>query len=201
MSSPSQQEIGRQDRVLKQTIEMHALLRSRYRRRARAAEIILLAGAVLFVATTFGSEDFFAELRIAPAIGATILRIASIMAFFASLVLLVLDWNGRAALHDNAVKRLSHVLKLFREAKRDDGTWEDTNLAALLRDYWSTSDDVEPIPPNKFNELKSKYLIKKEISILKSRYPGCPRIIFWLCVVGGDTWRAMRQGRQGDTGD
>lgn len=201
MSSVSQEEIERQHRVLKQRIEMHSILRSRYKWRAKVAEIILLVGAVLFVATTFGSEEFFAELRISPTVGPVALKLASIMAFTASLVLLVLDWNGRAARHENAVKRLSHVLKSFREARRDDKSWEDSRLDALSQDYWRTSDDVEPIPPNKFNELKSKYLIKKEISILKGRYPGCPRFILWLCVVGGDTQHAMRKGRQSDTED
>lgn len=201
MSSISQEEISRQDRVLKMRIEMHSILRSRYKWRARAAEIVLLAGSVLFAVTTFGSDDFFTKLGITTVFGDTVLKLTAITVFLASLILLLLDWNGRAVRHDSAFRRLSHVLKIFREAKLEDKCWESSRLEELSEEYWRTSDDVEPIPPNKFNQLKSQYLIKKRISILKGRYPGCPRPVIWICLVGGDTWHGIRHSRRSDIGE
>lgn len=191
MNQISQDEIARQFDVLKQSIEMHTQLRSRYKFFARVSEYVLLTTSVFFAITTFGANEFFTSLSINNDLGDKVLKFASVVAFLASLLLLIQNWNGKAANHDDAAKRLFPVLKKFREAWRGD-IWDESCLDDISAFYWQTSDNIEPIPANKFNKLKSKYLLKKEISILLEKHPGCPRLLLWFCIILRDTYYALR---------
>ena len=82
----SQRELTRQFRVLRQTLSMHTMLKDRYKKLAVTIDIILLACAVVFCATTFASDDVFSLIGLSPETVRFVLGVASILAFFASLV-------------------------------------------------------------------------------------------------------------------
>ena len=95
-------------------------------------------------------------------------------ALAAALVLLVIDWKGRAARHAVAAGRWSAVLSRFREHREDDGRWPVAAAEELHRAYWDAAHNSVQVPDGQFNALKAKYLLKVEISKRVQANPGAP---------------------------
>lgn len=191
MSDVSESEIDRQYRVLRQTLGMHAMLRDHYAYWDRIAQVVLLLCSVVFCATVFADDRLYAWFEVAPDDGRVILGITSITAFAASLALLLADWRRLSTRHRDAADKWSEVLRLFREARNDDGTWPSEQTDELNRVYWETDRNTVEIPEGRFNRLKARYLLKCEISKAKSENPGCPRLVLWLVLRLIDTAKAI----------
>lgn len=189
----SQRELTRQFRVLRQTQSMHTTLRDRYKKFAVIVDIILLACSVVFCATTFVRDDVFAFIGLAAENVRFILGLASILAFFASLVALRVGWKGKAALHQEAEQRLTNVLALFRELRMEDETWPENKSDDLHQAYWEAIKNTAYIPTKKFVGLKSQYLRKVEISKMLDNLPGCPVILFRLILLFRSIKKAIRR--------
>lgn len=185
-------EIERQYRVLRQTLSIHAILRDEFAWKAKVSEIMLLACAVIFCATTFASDDLYKLLGLVPSVSRIILGVASVIAFIVSLTLLVIDFKGNAALHRQAVEKWSNVLAKYRRHRNEDGTWPEEIGAELDFAYWEADRNSIKIPERRFNRLKGRYLRKVAISELKSSYPGCPRIFLGCLLRYRDMIKALR---------
>jgi len=176
----SEKEVNRQYRVLKQMLSMHTMLRDRYANLALIIDIILLACAVVFCSTTFVSNEAFRKIGLLPEFVRFILGIASILAFFTSLIALRVGWKGKEALHREASQKLTAVLALFRETRNDDGTWSQDRTVDLKRDYWNAMSNIIEIPEKLFLNLKSRHLRKVMISKMLSAKPGSPVFVLKL---------------------
>ncbi len=185
-------ETERQYRVLGQSLSMHSWLREEYSRKARTAEIILLVSSLIFCVTTFTGREFFTFFGVGTELGKITLGLASTAAFASSLVILVIDWRGHAALHGEAVGRFHDVLQKFRERRRDDGSWPSEKRAALAAAYREVNENTADIPNRRFDELKARYLRQKTINGLKDKFPGCPRVFLISFVRTRDTSRAFK---------
>ena len=174
MSPISEKELKRQFRVLDQTLSIHAMLKDRYTRRALTLELVLLASSVVFCATTFARDDIFAQVGLSPANVRLMLGVASIAAFFASLVALRVNWQGKSTQHGDAAKKLGNVLAEFRKWKKEDGTWPEGRADELSQSYWVAMHNIVEIPQNQFVNLKAQHLRKVELSKMSSAAPGCP---------------------------
>ena len=113
---PSHEEIERQFRVLRQTLDMHGFMKERYSFWAQVIQISLLACAVVFCATTFASDDLYKWLGLEPTSAKYFQGFASVIAFAVSVSLLVVDVKGKAALHGAAVVRFTRVVSFFHES-------------------------------------------------------------------------------------
>ena len=191
MPSSSQKELDRKFRVLQQILGIHSELRDRYKKRALLSEITLLGCSVVFCTTVFAGDDFFQNFGIQPSVGNLLLGFASVLAFFTSLVLLLIDLKGNAARHGDAADKWTSALSLFRETRQEDGTWADSRESALNKAYWDADHNSVKIPDRQFNSLKARYLLKVEMSRLQSTYPGCPRLILWCIVRFLGSYRAI----------
>ena len=174
---PSQNEIARQFRVLRQTIGIHGILRDTLHRRAVSLKVALLFCSAIFCATTFAGDEFYGVLGVTPAVGRLARGIASAIAFAASLTLLLVDLDGRSRQHATAVEQLTSVLAAFRSHRLDDGTWPEAQREYLSQHYWEGHKAILPIPDAQFNALKARYLHKVELSTLESVHPSCPRSV------------------------
>jgi hypothetical protein len=170
---------------------MHHALVDRYLWRARAAELVILGASVVFCATSFAGESLFSGLGLDPATARLALGIASVAAFFASLVLMVVDWKGAAARHQDAAIRWTGVVQRFLENQLEDGSWPEGLGDELSRSYWEAGKNSVSVPDGRFNALKSQYLIKSEVSRLVSSYPGSPRFWLWVVVRVRGVWRSL----------
>lgn len=175
MTETSKSETARQFRVLKQTLSMHAFLRDSYRRCALVLELIILGASVVFCATRFAGEGSFKAFGVTPTNGRILFDLCATIAFFASLVLIRIDWKGKSALHRDAVIQFTKVLSLFtRNRNEDDKDWPVEATAELHEAYWEVSSRVVEIPANAFLRLKSKHLRKIVLSRLLDDHPQCP---------------------------
>ena len=161
---------------------MHHSLRDYYRRRATLAEIILLTASVIFLLTTFADSNFYNLLGLPTDSSKLILGLASAAAFLSSLILLLLDWPGKAASHKDSAERWFVVLALFRDARLEDGAWPMDLASKLSTAYSDVCKNSVNIPDNKFNALKVQYLTKVEISKMANKYPGAPNSILYILV-------------------
>ena len=197
----SEKETERQYRVLQQTLSAHAALRDRYTVKAKTAEVVLLICAVIFCATTFVGDAFYADLGISPQAGKLGVEFASVLAFASSLAILVVNWKGSAARHDEAAEKWVSALEEFRKRRRADGSWSGEDRAALNATYWEAARNSTAIPERSFNRLKARHLRKVEVSKLISKYPGCPRVVLMLMIRARDTGRALRRPDQKAQGE
>lgn len=185
-------EILRQYRLVKQTLSMHATRRDRLTWRAKLTEIVLIVCSIIFCVTTFAGKELYKFFAVDPLAGQIILGIASVSAFASSLILLLIDWKGAAALHGDAVRRWSTVLELYRSRRINDGTWPDQYKAELSAAYWEAAHNSVPIPERHFNRLKACHLQKVEISKIIDRHPWCPQILLRTILKFRDSFRALK---------
>ena len=171
---------------------MHHDLRDGYLRRSRTAEIILLFASVAFCATTFSGDALYQWLQLSPTGAKLGLGVAAVGAFAASTVLLVIDWKGRAARHEDAAGRWASVVAKFREEQSDSGCWPAESRERLHQSYWRAGEESVDIPDRRFNRLKARYLMKVEVSKRIQSWPGAPRWVLWLLVRMFDTANAVR---------
>ena len=174
MSAISGRELSRQFRVLGQTLSIHTMLRDGYARLALILDIVLLACSVIFCAATFARDDAFAKVGLSPENVRYILSIASISAFFTSLIALRVDWKRKSALHKDAAQKLTNVLALFRELREEDGKWPHDRGAELHRAYWNVMNNIIEVPAGKFLRLKARHLRKVEVSKMLDSVPWYP---------------------------
>lgn len=176
---------------------MHHSLRDSYHFRAQFGEIGLLAASVVFLITTFAGTDFYRTIGFPPELSKIILGLASGVAFIFSLALLVFDWGGSAARHQDAAKKWSDVISRFRDARTQNGDWPEEVTDDLSAAYADASRNTVAIPDKKFNKLKIQYLLKVEVSKLAQKHPGAPRFLLWFLVRVKGSYAAIRL----DSGD
>jgi len=189
----SEKELTRQFRILKQMLSMHAMLRDRYFRCALLIDILLLASSVVFCATTFARDGVFSYLGLSPTNVRYILGIASIVAFFASLVALRSDWKGKGASHRDAVQKLGKVLSTCRECQQEDGSWPQDCMSDLHRAYWDAMNNIIEVPDRLFVTLKTRHLKKVELSKMSDLNPGCPVFVLRIILFFKGVARAVRR--------
>ncbi len=156
----SSRELDRQYRLTKQTLAMHHSLRDYYRSLATFAEIILLAASVVFLLTTFADSSFYSMLGLSTELSKIILGLVAAATFLSSLILLLLDWPGKAASHKDSAERWFLVLVLFRDMRLEDGTWPMGLENKLSTAYADVCKNTVDIPDKKFNALKAQYHAK-----------------------------------------
>lgn len=204
MSPTPDKELDRQFRVLDQMISMHAILRDRYNHLALCISLLLLASSVVFCATTFAKDYISNRLGVSAQLVGDVLGVASIVAFFGTLTLLVLDWKGKAVKHASAVYVLSNALAQFRKAKRERG-WQTDRRDELHQTYWDAMNSVPAVPDRQFPYLKAKHLRKMAISKMSDSLPGCPimliRVIIFCRSLKKAIWFRHIGEKKADNGD
>lgn len=191
----SAQELDRQYGLIKQTLAMHHSLRDYYRRRATFIEIILLTVSVIFLLTTFADSSLYMLLGLPTDLSKLILGLAAAAAFLSSLILLLLDWPGKAANHKESAERWFVVLTLFRDARLEDEAWPIELASKLSTAYADVCKNTVDIPDKKFNVLKVQYLTKVEISKMASKYSGAPYFLLWILVRSSAIKKIIRRNR------
>jgi hypothetical protein len=181
--SVTQSELKRQYRVLGQMITMHSILAQRFSRYALLLDISLLVASVVFCATTFVSDEFFLQVGLVPKTVKLVLGIVSILAFFAAIVSLRVDWKGAEAMNREAAQKLTATLSEFRGAQLSSGDWSRSDLARLNDRYWDVMNNIIKVPDRKFPSLKIRHLRKVELSKLIDTFYGTPLIVLRVIIM------------------
>ena len=153
-------------------------------------DVVILAGSVVFVATTFADEATFVELGLAPSTTVNVLRVSSLVLFVASVAALRVDWKGVARGHEDAVGRLASLVSDYREWRLEDGSWPEDQRRFLHQRYSDVMNSVVAIPTRDFTRLKAKFLRAKEVSKMIDARPG---YLHWMATLSV----ALRAARKG----
>lgn len=194
------EEFQRQFRVLDQMLSAHSALRDRFSKRALWLTIGLLALAVVLNAFVFVSDDVLRFFGSDPEAIRIWLGIVSVAILTLSIAEFKVDWQGRARLHEDAVRRLGDLKASFRAVDPRAADGNDHELvASLARDYSKVMDQLPPIPEKHFIPLKASHLRKVLLSRELDEHPGVPLIIRRIDICWRDT-RAWRLSRRQKTG-
>lgn len=163
-------ELGRQRRLIDQTLTMQAKLRDRDRTFATVLVCTILVASLIGVAFAFAGSGFKITLFGLQADRATWLGWFAVGTAALTLVELVLDRRGAAQLRSDAVRSLS-ILKAEYRVPPAAGE-EVATVARMSERYAQVMESIPPVPERSFNRLKAAHLRKVEISKLLSNYPG-----------------------------
>lgn len=161
-----------QERLVDQSLSMHAALRDRATRVAAVITVTLLCASAIAVALAFAGDDTTVRLLGVQASKSTWLGGFSVAVFCGTLAELVADRRGVARRHDAAVRLLADLKSEYRQAAPDEhGSWTAAQ-SRLTERYDQVMGVISPIPEAHFNNLKARHLRKVEISKLLSAHPG-----------------------------
>jgi hypothetical protein len=176
-------------RVSDQSCTGYAILRDRYKRRAKALDIAILLISAWITAMVF-AEVSIAERLSPPGVPKDLwLGLLSVGAFCLSLVQLQVSWKGRAQTYQQACIALSSFVKEYRPLLRKA---DSTAVQVALTRYQALAESIEPIPDSQFLALKKRHKLKVEISRHLDTHPAASltlvRIALW--------WRDNKSSRR-----
>lgn len=189
-----EKETKRQYRVIDQMISMHSMLRDRYHRRALILSCGLLAFSAILVACVFIGEDTLNILHLSPSLAKLCIGGSSVFLFILSLIEFRVDWAGCSRSHGDAANCLSRLKTKYRETN-ECAKNNSEKYSALSNEYAGIMEQLPPIPDKAFNSLKSKHLLKLEISKRISESPRTPLLILRLVICIEGTLEAFRKER------
>ena len=163
-------ELGRQRRLINQSLTMHAALRDRNQLIGTLISCTVLTALVVGVAFAFAGSGSSVTLMGLKAARATWLGWLAVVTAVLTLVELVLDRRGVGVRHATAVRMLAGLKTSYR-IRPAPGS-EIAEAARLSERYAQAMDTLPPIPERYFNRLKSAHLRKVEVSKLLSKNPG-----------------------------
>lgn len=170
-------EKPRQFAIVDQMLSMHAMLRDKFKKRYLYLNLSLLILSVFLCAFVFVDQSLFLSFGLeAKAINLSI-RVTSVLCFAFSLVEYRVDWQGKAAMHKDAVKKLSSLKADYRDVYSTENGEKQKESDHLSKEYQNIMDDIVEIPEGCFLELKAKHLRKILLSKKISESPGAPIIL------------------------
>ena len=171
-------------RVIDSMLTSHSILQERYKLWACILDVVLVVASVLLLVTAFADPEMLKVLKISPSFAIIIERFSSVVVFIVSLIMLRVDWSGKAVSHGKARDSLIRLKGETNAVLLDDSVSKE-KLEKHSQLCSVTLGELCPIPERQFNKLKAKHLKKKELSKLISEYPGCPYYFLKirLCVV------------------
>ncbi len=173
----NQTENKRQFNILDQMLSMHAALRDKFKGRALLLNLSLLLAAVFLCAFVFADKSIFLWFGLEPKIVNFFIGTASVLCFAFSLVEYRVDWQGKAALHADAVRKLASLKADYRNIfSKYNGENEEKNQL-LSKKYNSVMDSIVEIPEASFANLKAKHLRKILLSKRISECPTAPVVL------------------------
>jgi hypothetical protein len=165
------EDLSRILRVADQMSTGYACLRDQYALRARILDFSILAIASWLLAMTFVSSDI--ARRLAPFGIAQDLWIGflAVGTFVLALMQSRVDWKSRSDAYQRALQNMAEIVLDIRRALATQEGVDPQEAASIAQKYYIVLRFIEPIPENRFLELKRRHRLKIEISKLLDEYP------------------------------
>ncbi|GHE74582.1 hypothetical protein GCM10011340_34060 [Roseivirga thermotolerans] len=164
-------------------LDMHSFERDRFKRKSLLLDILIILFTVVLNSFVFTDYSFLGAFGIErdAQVFQVIVQLSGVLLFASSIVLMIVNWKGKASDHENATKKLFLLKVKLEEAhsKRDESL-----IDKFLLEYKKTMDSIVPIANNRFNRLKSRHLRKVGLSKYISDNPNKPfwkaKFDFWI---------------------
>lgn len=171
-------------------ITMHSILSSRYRRRALIGDIFFLITAIVL------NILVFFDLKKVPIIVLPenklqfIINISALIIFLLSIIFMFVEWQKKAARHEQAINQLSRLINELRSILAiEDETAFNTKAAFFNELYVQICETIPKIPDSQFNRLKARHLQKVELSKFIEQKAGKPYLIIWILFIFSKTFK------------
>ncbi|MCY4580336.1 MAG: hypothetical protein OXD31_14995 [Chloroflexi bacterium] len=148
---------------------MHSILRDDYAKRGLLLDSMIVLTSIIIAALAFFDPSLLNWISIPDQSIKIAIGVLAIIAFFVSVIAWRVDWKAKADAHGRAAAAYTTV-KFNLTAI--DPELDANELERLLSQYEEISKNSIVIPDSKFLSLKSKHLIKVELSRVLNRSPG-----------------------------
>ena len=162
-------EYDRQRKVVDLLLTCHSRMFDKYRRRALAIQMLLLAASLFLAALVFVCEAEWAEIGLDGRSVAWSMNLASLLVFLLSLVETIVDWKGTARLHAEAKMRLFNLKMRYRTLQPGDRMASEAEVVSS--EYQAIMNGLPPIPDVLFLRYKAAHRRKVYLSKLLDRRP------------------------------
>ncbi len=163
-------ELSRIVRVADQMSTGYAYLRDQYALRARVLDFVILAVTSWLLAMTF----------VEPAIGRKLspfdipheiwLGLLSIAIFVLAIMQTRVDWKARSDAYQRALVSTSEVVLEGRQVLAN-ATPTPADISRVIQKYYVVMRFIEPLPEQRFLELKRRHRLKVAVSKLMDERP------------------------------
>lgn len=183
-------ERDRRYRVADTLTTAHSLLRDHYVRRAILLDLIVLFSSIVIAALAFVDPKLLLWLPWSSDSSRIAIGVLAIVAFFASIFAWRVDWKGRADAHDRAASAYAKA-KFGLDTIHPEMDGQD--VARVFLQFEEIGTNSIKVPESKFVSLKSRHLLKKQLSHILDRNPAASVRLVKLRLFVRHTLRALRQ--------
>ena len=182
-------DLSRILRVADQMATGYARLRDEYGLRARILDLLILSISSWLLAVTF-VDPSLAKRLVPFAISHEIwIGILAVATFILALIQSRVDWKAKSDSYQRALQNVSEVVLEGRRLTANGGTADSNEVRRISEKYYTILRFIEPIPDNRFLELKKHHKIKVEISRLLDDRPAASILLVKLCLLWRDNVR------------
>jgi hypothetical protein len=165
-----ERQVKNQARIVDQSMSMQSVLRDRDTRIGTAFLCGIIGFSIVGAGLAFAGTEEGLKILGVRAARATWIAWLTIGTTILAIVELIVDRRGAAQRRDAAVRTLASLKAEFAESRATGLSVE--KAARLAERYGQAMESIPPVPERLFNRLKSKHLMKIEISKLLSSHPG-----------------------------
>src|SRR6266850_4047618 len=177
------EDLSRMLRVADQMASGYAHLRDEYALRARVLDVLILGISSWLLAMTFAEPAFgkrFAPFGISHEAWIGVLAVGT---FVLALIQSRVDWKAKSDSYQRSLQNISEIVLEVRELLASKTAPEAHDMKRVAQKYYTILRFIDPIPENRFLELKRRHRIKVEISRLLDDHPslhiGLIRLRLW----------------------
>ena len=178
------EELTRILRVSDQMATGYAVLRDQYALRARVLDFFILAVSAWLLAMVFVEPSIGKSLSPFHIPSEIWIGLLSIFVFVLAIVQSRVDWKAKSDAYQRALISLSEVVLDGRQLFAATPTPTLAEANPLITKYYVLVRFIEPIPENRFLEVKQKHKLKVAISKLLDDKPGASlhllRLQIWI---------------------
>lgn len=190
----SRKENERQYHVLNQMLTAHSTMRDRYGRRSMALKVCMFCSAVAVGGFAFVDEKLFKVVGLTPESVKLAVGIASLFVLALSVIELLVGWERKAALHEEAAKRLAALKLRYRQTHSKYWGGNTRVNEGLTREWERLNENLPPIPDHQFVRLKHRHHVKRQLSELAELNRQVPYSFLVFVYYGGGVVKALRSG-------
>ena len=196
----TEEEIGRQYRVIDQMLSMHSILRDRMERRAFWLNTVLVASSLCLTVFVFVGDGLLEEIYLDPKSTRFALGLVAVVILISSITEFRIDWRAVAGRHADAALRLAELKAVYRRSRTDTVNNNPQKHRRLTSEYDKVMSILPPIPDRWFNKLKAEHHFKRLLSVRISQNPTMPMWLLRLQLRGEGLRKVRRVGKESSGG-
>ena len=172
-------------------ITAHSLLRDGFTKKATRLDLTVFFSSIVIAALALVDPNLLQWLPWHPDSTRVAIGFLALAIFFCSIVAWRVDWKDKAGAHERAASEYTKV-KFSLDAI--DMETDPSEVEGVFIQYEEISRTAIKIPESRFIALKSRHLLKKQLSRTLDNNPAASIRLVRLCLYLHHTIKSIRQG-------